>query len=47
MWSEENVIDDSDLELFRALAVEFLKYDGSQVEALVRAGEWIEVDCDG
>jgi hypothetical protein len=40
-------IDDHDLERFRTLAAEFLGYDGKQINALVKAGAWIKVECNG
>ena len=40
-------IDDDDLERYRELAAEFLNYDTKQVGKLVKAGAWIEVDCNG
>ena len=45
--NDQGNIDENDLKLFREVAVEFLKYSRSQVDALVTAGEWIEVECDG
>ena len=44
--SQDN-IDDDDLERFRTLAAEFLRYDAKQINRLVKTGAWIEVECDG
>ncbi len=44
---DQDNIDDDDLERFHELAAEFLGYDAAQVKKLVKAGAWIEVDCDG
>ena len=44
---DQDNIDDNDLVRFRELAAEFLGYDAAQVNKLVKAGAWIEVDCDG
>ena len=35
-----------DLERLRKLAVEFLRYDAKQIRKLVKAGAWIEVECN-
>lgn len=43
----KTTIDDDDLERFRKLATEFQSYDAKQVGKLVKAGAWIEVECDG
>lgn len=45
--SDQDNFDDDDLERFRNLATEFLSYDEKQVAKLVKAGAWIEVECDG
>ncbi len=45
--SDQDNIDDDDLERFRALATEFLGYNATQVKKLVKAGVWIEVEFDG
>ena len=45
--SDQDDIDDDDLERFRELAAEFLGYDAAQVNKLIKAGAWIEVECDG
>ena len=45
--SDRDNIGDDDLSLFRELAAEYLAYIPAQVNALVTAGEWIEVNCDG
>lgn len=49
--SSQDNIDGDDLELFRELAAEFLSYDGKQIGKqigkLIKAGAWIEVECDG
>ncbi len=45
--SNQDNIDDDDLERFRTLAAEFMSYDAKQVGNLVKAGAWIEVECDG
>ena len=45
--SEQDNIDDDDLRLFRDLAAEYLAYMPAEVAALLKAGEWIEVECDG
>lgn len=44
--SDQDNIDDDDLERLRELATEFLGYNASDVEQLVEAGAWIEVKCD-
>ncbi|MEQ1696498.1 MAG: type II toxin-antitoxin system RelE/ParE family toxin [Hyphomicrobiaceae bacterium] len=45
--SSQDNIDGDDLELFRELAADFLSYDGKQIGKLIKAGAWIEVECDG
>ncbi len=45
--SNQDNIDDDDLERFRKLAAEFMSYDAKQVGNLIEAGAWIEVECDG
>ena len=45
--SNQDNIDDDDLERFRKLAAEFMSYDANQVGKLIKAGAWIEVECDG
>ena len=45
--NDQDNIDDDDLKLFRELAVEYLAYVPSEVTAFLKAGEWIEVKCDG
>ncbi len=45
--SSQDNIDDDDLERFRKLATKFQSYDAKQVGKLVKAGAWIEVECDG
>jgi hypothetical protein len=45
--SKQDNIEDDDLERFRKLAAEFMRYDAKQVGKLVKAGAWIEVVCDG
>ena len=45
--SEQDNIDDHDLARFKELAQEFLGHSGKTVQALVKAGAWIEVECDG
>lgn len=45
--SNQDNIDDDDLERFRKLAAEFMSYDAKQVGKLVKAGAGIEVECDG
>lgn len=45
--SNQDNIDDDDLERFRKLAAEFMSYDAKQVGNLIKAGAWIEVECDG
>ena len=45
--SEQDNIDDDDLRLFRDLAAEYLAYLPAEVTTLLKAGEWIEVECDG
>ena len=44
--SDQDNIDDDDLERFRELASEFLGYNAAQVKKLVAAGAWFEVECD-
>ena len=44
--SDQDNIDDEDLERFRELAMEFLGYGTRQVKMLTEAGAWIEVECD-
>ena len=45
--SDQDNIDDNDLRLFRDLAADYLAYMPAEVTALLKAGEWIEVGCDG
>ena len=45
--SEQDNIDDDDLRLFRDLAADYLAYVPAEVTALLKAGEWIMVECDG
>lgn len=45
--SDQDNIDDDDLERFQELATEFLGYDVRQVEKLLQSGAWIEVECHG
>lgn len=45
--SSQDNIDDDDLERFRELAAEFLRYDAKQIGKLVKSGAWIEVECNG
>ena len=45
--SYQDNIDDDDLKLFRELAVEYQAYVSLEITALLAAGEWIEVECDG
>lgn len=45
--SAQDNIDDDDLELFRKLARLYLDYEHEQVAALLKSGEWIEIDCNG
>ena len=44
--SDRDNIDDEDLARFRELAGEFLGHFAKAVQALVKAGAWIEVECD-
>lgn len=45
--SNQDNIDNDDLERFCKLAAEFMSYDGNQIGKLVKAGAWSEVECDG
>jgi hypothetical protein len=45
--SDQDNIDDDDLERFRELAAEFLGYTAADVKKLVEAGAWIEVARNG
>jgi hypothetical protein len=45
--SHQDDIDIDDLEKFRKLSAVFSSYDAEQVGQLVKAGAWIEVQCDG
>ena len=45
--SDQANINEDDLRLFRDLAAEYLAYMPVEVTALLKAGEWIEVECDG
>jgi hypothetical protein len=45
--SDQDNIDEDDLERFRKLAAEFMSYDANQIGKLVKAGAWIEVECNG
>ena len=45
--SDQDNIDDDDLQRFRKLAAQFLSYKADQIGKLVKAGAWIEVTCDG
>jgi hypothetical protein len=45
--NDQGNIDDDDLASFRKLAAVFLSYNDLQVDGLVKAGAWIEVECNG
>ena len=45
--SNQDNIDNDDLRLFRELAAEYLVFRPAEVTALLKAREWIEVECDG
>lgn len=44
--SDQDNIEDADLERFRALSAEFLGYGAERVRKLVEAEAWTKVECD-
>ena len=44
--SDQDNIDDDELAQFSELAREFLGHTAKEVQELVEAGAWIEVECD-
>ncbi len=45
--NERASIDSEDLTRYRELGREFLSYSSKQVDALIKSGAWIQVECDG